>query len=216
MDFYGVLDDHLLLGIWAYMTALLCWAIEPRRDLIRAGVGLAGGLFIEGWGTVSEIWHYFTAERPPLWIIPAWPVAAIAIDRMSKGVEVLIEAGRIGPRAQRVLWWLALPPFVVAMTWFVWPTIDVWLTRLAVIGMVGVCVWPGRVRQDLALFFAGAALGVFLEYWGTSRRCWTYYTLEIPPVQAVFAHGFASIGFQRAADVAETMLVRLVSVAQKR
>ncbi len=200
--------DWLLLGIWVYMTAVLCWAIEPRRDLVRTFVGFCSGLFIEGWGTITEIWHYFTAERPPLWIIPAWPVAALAIDRMSKGVEHLLEAAGAGPRTLRVMWWLMLPPFTVYFAAFAWHTSDLLATQIAFVLMGVVLVWPGRTRQDVALFLAGAGLGIFLEYWGTSRYCWTYYSREIPPTEAILAHGFAAVAMQRAADVVEWGLDR--------
>src|SRR5690349_14532495 len=82
--------DWLLAGIWAFMTALLCWGIAPRRDLVRAAVGFGGGLYIEAWGTVTNIWFYFTDERPPPWILPAWPVAAIAIDRLSRALDKVL------------------------------------------------------------------------------------------------------------------------------
>jgi hypothetical protein len=193
--------DWLLTGIWLFMTALLCWDIDAQREAIRAGVGFVGGLVIEGWGTLTEIWWYWTDERPPIWILPAWPVAAISIDRLGRAVEHLLPHGR-----HKVLWWLMLPPFVVGMTLFVWPKADHWATQIAIAGMVLILVWPGDSRQDVALMIGGAALGLFLEYWGTSRRCWTYYTLEVPPVAAVFAHGFASVAFQRAADLIERAL----------
>ena len=41
-------------------------------------------------------------------------------------------------------------------------------------------------------FAAGAGLGYFLEVWGTTRECWTYYTRETPPLFAVLAHGMAA------------------------
>ena len=46
-------------------------------------------------------------------------------------------------------------------------------------------------------FVAGTALGYFLERWGTTRECWTYYTRELPPVFAVLAHGMAAVAFWR-------------------
>ncbi len=55
------------------------------------------------------------------------------------------------------------------------------------------------------LFVAGSILGIFLEYWGTSRRCWTYHTNEVPPLIAVFAHGFASVAFVRATSILSWM-----------
>jgi hypothetical protein len=40
-------------------------------------------------------------------------------------------------------------------------------------------------------------LGYFLELWGTTRECWTYYTFQTPPLFAVLAHGMAAVAFWR-------------------
>lgn len=186
--------DWLLAGIWLFMTATLCWNIDPRRDLARVVAGFAGGLCIEAWGTWSELWRYWTDERPPLWILPAWPVAALAIDRIALALRTVV------PRAPwRALRWTLLPAFVAWMLRFAWPSADHGATVAAGVAMVVVVLWPGDDREDVTLFVGGALLGVLLEYWGTSRRCWTYYTGEVPPPEAVVAHGFASVAFQRAA-----------------
>lgn len=188
--------DWLLFFVWAWMTALLCWGISPARDLSRAAVGFGGGMFIESWGTVTSLWWYFTTERPPLWILPAWPVATVAIDRMSRVLDRLIPEWDL-----RFVWWSALPAFVLTMTRFVWPYADEPLTVIAIVAMLTVLVAPGgTIRQDVTLMLAGASLGWFLEYWGTSRHCWNYYTREIPPFPAVLAHGFAAVAFQRVLD----------------
>ena len=50
-------------------------------------------------------------------------------------------------------------------------------------------------------FIAGAGLGYFLELWGTTRLCWTYYTLETPPFFAVLAHGMAAVSFWRVKEL---------------
>jgi len=57
---------------------------------------------------------------------------------------------------------------------------------------------PGEKRAALILFLAGTGLGYFLERWGTTRECWTYYTRETPPLFAVLAHGMAAVAFWRA------------------
>ena len=75
--------------------------------------------------------------------------------------------------------------------------------------LVGVPLVGRRPDRDVAIFLAGALLGVFLEYWGTSRRCWTYYTRAVPPVEAVLAHGFAAVAFARADDALGWVLRRL-------
>ena len=53
------------------------------------------------------------------------------------------------------------------------------------------------VLMMVLIFVAGAGLGYFLEVWGTTRQCWTYYTHQTPPLFAVFAHGLAAVAFWR-------------------
>ncbi len=185
--------DWLLAGIWAFMTLTLVWGVDVRRDLRLAAVAFVGGLVIEWWGTTTEIWTYYTAERPPTWILPAWPVAALTIERLALVTERALP--RRLPAAP--LWWVAFPGFVAWMTWFAWPSIGTTSTYVVIALMLGVLATAADRRRDLAILLAGALLGVFLEYWGTSRWCWRYYTLEVPPPVAAVAHGFASVAFAR-------------------
>jgi len=74
--------DWLLIGIFLFMSVLLLTGADLRRDIPIMLIGLAGGLVIESWGTQTELWTYYTFERPPLWIIPAWPIAFLSIDRL--------------------------------------------------------------------------------------------------------------------------------------
>ena len=53
--------DWLLIGIFAAMSILIMVGADLRSDVWIVGVGLAGGLAIEGWGTQTHIWNYFTA-----------------------------------------------------------------------------------------------------------------------------------------------------------
>ena len=71
VDANGV--DALLLSTWVWMTLMLTWRVNARWDLLLLCSGLAGGAVIEWWGTTTQLWTYFTRERPPLWILPAWP-----------------------------------------------------------------------------------------------------------------------------------------------
>jgi hypothetical protein len=57
---------------------------------------------------------------------------------------------------------------------------------------------PTDHRMAFFTFLAGAGLGYFLELWGTTRQCWTYYTYQTPPLFAVLAHGMAAVAFWRA------------------
>jgi hypothetical protein len=57
-------------------------------------------------------------------------------------------------------------------------------------------------------FIAGAGLGYFLERWGTTRECWTYYTRQTPPLFAVMAHGMAAVAFWRAGLLVKHILLK--------
>lgn len=195
--------DWLLFGIWAFMTATLVWGVDVRRDIVLAGVAFVGGLVIEWWGTTTSIWTYYTDERPPIWILPAWPVAALTIERLA------LVTRRALPAWTTPAWWVALPAFVLLMTRFAWPGVGEPSTIVVIGIMLGVLVTATDRRRDLAIFVAGSVLGVFLEYWGTSRWCWRYYTLETPPPIAAVAHGFASIAFARGALAVEAIWARV-------
>jgi len=54
------------------------------------------------------------------------------------------------------------------------------------------------LRLSGLTFITGSGLGYFLELWGTTRACWTYYTYQTPPLFAVLAHGMAALAFWRA------------------
>jgi hypothetical protein len=199
--------DWLLLSTWIAMAALLCWGVMPRRDLVLIAVGFVGGGVIEWWGTTSKIWTYFTLERPPLWILPAWPIAAIAIDRMSRLLD-----RALGERKASIFvnaYWLCLPTFVLWMFAFSRHSAELTSTRVVWAAMIGVTLSCTNPRRDVLIFAAGSFLGIFLEYWGTSRQCWTYYTHEVPPPVATFAHGFASVAFARGAEGLEWVLEKV-------
>jgi hypothetical protein len=189
--------DWLLAGIWLFMTALMVWDIRPRGDLRLFFVGLVGGGIIEAWGTQTSLWSYFTAERPPLWILPAWPAAALAVERLTR----LFQRATPGLDRHAWLWWVVLLLFWLAISRFAWVSIDKWGTQVALAAIPLVGLIGARPERDLRLFLVGSALGVLLEYWGTSRYCWTYYSREIPPWEAVLSHGFASVAFGRAEQV---------------
>ena len=71
--------------------------------------------------------------------------------------------------------------------------------------------WPYVVLT----FAAGAGLGYFLERWGTTRECWTYYTLQTPPLFAVLAHGMAAVAFWRTALLLKAVANRRFNKAAK-
>jgi hypothetical protein len=200
--------DPLLLGVFAAMSLLIMARPDLKADLRIVLVGLAGGLVIESWGTQTNLWTYYTLERPPLWIIPAWPVASLAIDRLYRLLAGLLPAQ---PRSGAFvgLYWLTFGSFYALMLAFVWPTLDKSLT-LAALALCALLIFsPTDHRAAVLTFVAGAGLGYFLERWGTTRECWTYYTRELPPVFAVLAHGMAAVAFWRSGLLVQRLTARL-------
>jgi hypothetical protein len=187
--------DWLLLGIFLVMSLLIMAGADLRLDTKIILVGLIGGLVIESWGTQTNLWHYYTAERPPLWIIPAWPIASLSIDRLVRFLDKAIPHWNI--HAYKITYWLIFPEFYALMHTFIQPTLDKSLT-LCALGLVSLLMLsPNNHRIAVLTFIAGSGLGYFLERWGTTRECWTYYTYQTPPLFAILAHGMAAVAFWR-------------------
>jgi hypothetical protein len=193
--------DWLLIGIFGVMTVLIMSGADIKVDLVIVAVGLVGGLVIESWGTQTELWTYYTLERPPLWIIPAWPIASLSIDRLVRIFHRIVPGGKErreeNGRLFKLIYWLVFPIFMVLMLAFVWPTLDKSFTIMALLLSGLMIATPTNHRLAVLTFVAGSGLGYFLERWGTTRECWTYYTLQTPPLFAVLAHGMAAVAFWR-------------------
>jgi len=187
--------DWLLFSIFLVMSLLLMAKADIKKDLPIILVGLAGGLVIESWGTQTELWFYYTNERPPLWIIPAWPIASLSIDRLFRLLHTL--SVKIPELIIKIGYWLTFIGFFIYMFYFVWPTFDKSLTIMALFLCAFLILTPVNHRSMLITFLAGSGLGYFLELWGTTRYCWTYYTFQTPPFFAVLAHGMAAVAFWR-------------------
>ncbi len=191
--------DWLLIGIFAVMSLLIMAGADLKQDAWILVMGLAGGLVIESWGTQTGLWTYYTLERPPLWIIPAWPIASLSIDRLVRLLDHL--APRREGQTTRALYWFTFAIFCGLMLYFVWPTTSKSLTMMALLLCTLLIATPTDHRLALLTFAAGSGLGYFLERWGTTRLCWTYYTQQTPPLFAVLAHGMAAVAFWRTALV---------------
>jgi hypothetical protein len=205
--------DWLLLGVFFFMSVTIVARADLKTDLLIVFVGFCGGLAIESWGTQTNLWHYYTAERPPLWIIPAWPIASLSIDRITRTLDFGVR--QLPSSAQnlealhsvfKALYWITFASFLTLMLVFIFPTFDKSYTWLAMILCVLLIVTPTDHRFALLTFIAGAGLGYFLELWGTTRECWTYYTFQKPPFFAVLAHGMAAVAFWRAGLIVKRAL----------
>jgi hypothetical protein len=208
--------DWLLIGLFLFMSLTIVARADLRRDGLILLVATIGGLVIEAWGTQTNLWFYYTSERPPLWIVPAWPIATLSIDRITRLLGFLTT--KVTPRLRsgqapglegrdknnqrphdgwRAAYWVVFAAFLVIMIAFVMPTFNKSATILAFLLCAVLVLTPPDHRQSLLVFIAGAALGYFLELWGTTRECWTYYTYQTPPLFAVLAHGMAAVSFWR-------------------
>ena len=215
--------DWLLLGIFTFMSLTIIAHANLGRDALIVFVGMFGGLVIESWGTQTNLWHYFTAERPPLWIIPAWPIASLSIDRITRildwGVRKLntkVTKKHEGKTFESLVsvvfkyfYWIIFIGFYALMLYFVAPTFGKSYTIMALLLVALLTLTPTNHRYAVLTFLAGAGLGYFLELWGTTRQCWTYYTFQTPPFFAVLAHGMAAVAFWRAWLVIKMILERM-------
>ena len=199
--------DWLLIGIFLAMSILIMLGADLRKDAVLFFVGLAGGGVIESWGTQTQIWTYFTLERPPLWILPAWGLANLSIFRLVKFQNLLAPGDN--PRLYRTLYWILFPGFLVLMYGFVWHTIDKPFTVIALLLVHFIILTPTDHRMAVMIFVAGTGLGYFLELWGTTRQCWNYYTGQTPPPFSVMAHGLAAVSFWRAERYLRAIASRL-------
>jgi hypothetical protein len=208
--------DWLLIGIFGFISATIITRADLKTDWLIIFVGICGGLAIESWGTQTNLWFYYTDERPPLWIIPAWPIASLSIDRitralgfLTKNVILRLGSGQApeykGEKLFKVLYWLTFVSFLSLMLVFVAPTFDKSLTWLALLLCILLILTPTDHRFSLLTFIVGAGLGYYLELWGTTRQCWTYYTFQTPPLFAVLAHGMAAVAFWRAGLMLKTI-----------
>ncbi len=199
--------DWLLIGIFLFMSVAITLGADLRRDWLLVVVGFCGGFFIESWGTHSGLWAYYTGEKPPLWILPAWPIAALCIERMAKLFPFRADSsinGRI-----KFLYWPVMTAFWLLMAVFIFNHQVHLLHIIAFTAVTILILIPGSQKERLLIFLAGSLLGIFLEYWGTSRQCWMYYTHEVPPVFAIFAHGMASVAFWQVCRWVEWMIRKL-------
>ncbi len=205
--------DWLLIGLFLFMSLTIVARADLRTDLLIVFVATIGGLVIEAWGTQTNLWFYYTNERPPLWIVPAWPIATLSIDRITRLLSWLID--RLSPNSPSraaaahslfaLLYWLVFALFLAIMLPFVAPTLAKPYTALALLLCILLILTPVNHRRALLVFAAGSALGYFLELWGTTRQCWIYYTFQTPPLFAVLAHGMAAVAFWRTGLLIKTL-----------
>lgn len=190
--------DALLVVCWVMMALLMAHRVDPARDVKLALVAFAGGALIESWGTRAGLWTYFSHEQPPLFILPAWPAAALATERIAQRVDLVAKSLPI--TRWRAIWIASMLGFVVLLAVWTAPGRGHPLSWIAA-AFVAITLLTGSDRRlDLSRFVAGSLLGYLLERWGTTSQCWVYWDGASPPLAAVLSHGFATVAFSRGAS----------------
>jgi len=183
--------DWLLIMIFLVMSLLIMINSDIKRDVPLVIIALAGGYLIEFWGTQTGLWTYYTYEQPPLWIIPAWPIAFLSVNRIVELLNHMISWNN--NKSVTIIYWLIFTGFFIFLIIYTYPTINKLLTIFVILLCAFIIIINSDKMRSIYFFFAGSGLGYFLELWGTSRGCWVYYSGEKPPLFTVFAHGFATV-----------------------
>ena len=213
--------DWLLIGNFTFMLFFLTMGASFRKDTLIMFIALIGGLFIESWGTQTELWRYYTEfppynnpSRPPWWIIPAWPISSLAINRMYLFLDALVLKPYL--RSFQVAYWVFCINFAYIFYQFTHHTWHLGWTKIFTVLMIIMLAFPRNDhRKYVLILIAGTSLGYFLEYWGTTRRCWIYYTEEPLPLMIIFAHGVASVGFTRGVMLIQFFMTKMSNARAK-
>ncbi|MEK7747006.1 MAG: hypothetical protein AAB576_10095 [Elusimicrobiota bacterium] len=172
---WKLIGEVLLFGGILLATARLIPArVEPRRDGAIAVLATVAGFVAEYWGTHAGLWTYYTRERPPLWIVPAWTLGALVIDRLGSRAESTL-APRCGAAAHRAAYWTLLIFFLLVTMSFVFPRPSL-ASYGGLAALAAALAYRAEARRDAWLFAAGLACVFFADLWGVTNNCWRYHT----------------------------------------
>lgn len=153
----------LLATLWTIPTE-----IRPVHDLTVVLIAAAAGWAAEAWGTRLGLWRYYTGERPPLWIIPVWPLGTAMIDRIAARLRA-----EFGPAPEPLYWLLGATALGIALR-FSGPWLDQpsgWAVPALVLAAVACSSDPA---EDFWVLAAGMGAVFFADLWGVTNGCWAY------------------------------------------
>ena len=184
---WKLIGEVVLFGGILLATARLIPArVEPLRDGTIAVLATAAGYVAEYWGTHAGIWTYYTRERPPLWIVPAWTLGALVIDRLGSRAETDL-GPRLDDAKHRATYWTLLILFLLVTVSFVFPRPSL-ASFAGLAALAAFLAYKPEPRRDAWLFAAGLACVFFADLWGVTNNCWRYHT------QAGHSPGGAAFG----------------------
>ncbi len=192
--------DWYLLAIFLYLSGIILSHVNFKNDLLTIMISGMGGFCIEYCGTNTQLWHYFTNETPPLWVIPAWAIGSLTTQRLAAPIIEKLDFfinTEDKLKKLKIIYWITFGAFFTIMLDFVSPFFHHHLTVLTLL-IVAIAIFnPVDIKKTLVIFLVGSLLGYVLEIWGTSRQCWIYYNNQTPPIFAVMGHGMACVLFYR-------------------
>ncbi len=83
VDWTGKLDVHLFAGVLVGV-GLLTFRVNVGESFSIYVCGMLLGGTYEWLGTFIKEWTYVTREVPPLWIVPLWGLACVAMVKLSR------------------------------------------------------------------------------------------------------------------------------------
>lgn len=161
----------LLAALLAFVTWVVARRPRPREDLAIVLFATALGWAAETWGTRTGLWSYYTGERPPLWIVPAWSLGAVVVARVADAIGRVSAPPAWLLRAHVVIAVATLGVFVA----FVRPTWTSPWTALAFGALLATFALRPRPERDVPFLLAGLACVFFADFWGTGSACYRYH-----------------------------------------
>jgi hypothetical protein len=160
----------ILAAAWSTISA----RPRPAHDAVVLLLAAALGWGVEAWGTRAFLWGYYTGEQPPLWIVPAWPVGAVFIERVATSARA-----RWGAAPEALYWVLAAGVAGVCLL-FIRPWLG-WTLALGISAVVCTSLAAGaRPEEDFWPLAVGIGCVFFADLWGTTNGCWAYYAHARP------------------------------------
>ncbi|MBI5596696.1 MAG: hypothetical protein HY928_11450 [Elusimicrobia bacterium] len=167
-----LIEAGLFAGILLYTLRVIPERADLRKDALRVALGFAAGYLAEAWGTRLGLWRYYTRETPPLWIVPAWPLGALVIERTAARWAPALS--RLPAAAGRGLHALAILLVLSTFLLMAGPAIGHPATWAALAVVFWALFWRISAR-DLPVLAAGAFCVLFADTWGTTNNCWRYW-----------------------------------------
>jgi len=158
----------------------LTWrALLLRADLVRDATMAALAAFVgfaaEAWGTRAGLWTYYTGERPPAWIVPAWPMGALVVERLALWAEQRWGSGP-GAGFWRTGYRLLAASCAAVVLVFCWPWLHIPGTWAVLALVVAALAFQTGGERDSWRLGVGLCTVLLADTWGTTNGCWRYYT----------------------------------------